>query len=173
MPHSKKVLILKISRITIRFIIIVTFFSFLSQLACRNSVEYRAVELCEELAPLKVVELAIKYAGRISRMALANRLESIAEQKDKDKEAEETNVNGNLGNGHGNGDYMGTNDAFNEAMEEEDEDITFTPESTPRNDVEIRPLFISPVVGARRSNPFLKSTTGSAKGICLNIYTYV
>lgn len=117
-----------------------------------------------------MVELAIKYAGRINRMALANRLESIAEQKDKDREAEEANASGNLENGHENGSYMGTNDALNEVYEEED-DITFTPESTPKNDVEIRPLFISPVVGPRRSNPFLKSTSGTAKGT-LFLYIY-
>ena len=48
--------------------------------------EYRAVELCEQIASEKVIELAIKYARRINRIALSNKLESIADIKEEEKE---------------------------------------------------------------------------------------
>ena len=87
------------------------------------------------------MELAIKYAGRIHRMALANKLESIADSKEPDEIIRD----------------VGTQeDIFNDPIEtlEEDEPLLLTPAiKTP--DVEIRPLTPSQTFG-RRSNPFLK-----------------
>lgn len=54
-------------------------------LACRNNTEYRAVDVCEQIGSQKVIELAIRYAARMRNMALANKLESIAETKESDE----------------------------------------------------------------------------------------
>ncbi|XP_012277279.1 WD repeat and HMG-box DNA-binding protein 1 isoform X2 [Orussus abietinus] len=115
-------------------------------LACRSNVEYRAVELCQEVATQKVIELAVKYAGRINRMALANKLESIFDSKNQSEEDEIEPAENK-------------DDGF--AVCDEIEEVENTPEliltpTTKKHTVEIKPL--TPTV--RRNNPFLK--TGSA-----------
>ena len=53
----------------------------LEQLACKSDHEYRAVEISEMMPDSHTVQLAIKYASRIRRMQLAQKLTEIAKQK--------------------------------------------------------------------------------------------
>lgn len=52
-------------------------------LACQSGLEMRAVELCE-LMPLQVVQLAIKYASKLGRAQLAERISEIASRKSEE-----------------------------------------------------------------------------------------
>ncbi|XP_012148705.2 WD repeat and HMG-box DNA-binding protein 1 [Megachile rotundata] len=124
-------------------------------LACRSNLEYRAVELCEQLASEKVIELAIKYARRINRTALSNKLETIADIKEEEKKNEVENKN---------------NDEDLKSDEEEplDNDLN---ESTvlltiKKPDIEIKPLSMNETLSMKRSNPFLKSgNSPTVKGL--------
>ncbi|XP_038044137.1 WD repeat and HMG-box DNA-binding protein 1-like [Patiria miniata] len=49
-------------------------------LACRTDREYRASEICQLMTSQHAVTLAIKYASRSRRMALAERLNQLAQQ---------------------------------------------------------------------------------------------
>lgn len=53
---------------------------FSSQLSCKLEREFRCVELAELMTP-SVVSLAIRYASRSRRMALAERLSQLALEK--------------------------------------------------------------------------------------------
>lgn len=99
--------------------------------------------------------MAIKYAGRLNKIALANKLESIADTKEPDEIIRE----------------VGTQeDIFNDRIEmPEDDELLVTP-SVKTPDVEIKPLTPSQTFG-RRSNPFLKKgNTPVSKGIALKLY---
>ncbi|KAI4502565.1 hypothetical protein M0802_002477 [Mischocyttarus mexicanus] len=142
---------------------------FLIALACRNNVEYRAVELCEQIASQKVLDLAIKYAGRINRTALMKKLETIANDKEKreeeekkeeeeerkEEEKEEEEVENNLQNGTKNGITIidDTKGLFLNSM------------TTKQPDIEIRPLSMTETLSMRRSNPFLKITSSPSTGL--------
>lgn len=108
------------------------------QLACRSNVEFRAVELCQQIASQKVIELAIKYAARNNRMALANKLESIGEDKGQ-QELEQQLEN--------------DKDCFENQNNEIEEELDFAP-IVKKTEIEIRPISLSQ--GQRRNNPFLK-----------------
>lgn len=112
-------------------------------MACRSNVEYRAVELCEQLASQKVLDLAIKYAARINRTALMKKLESIADIKEQG-EQEESNVQNDMNN-------------HDETIVEDTEEIILTPVITKKPDIEIKPLSMNQTLSMRRSNPFLKN----------------
>lgn len=125
-------------------------------MACRSNVEYRAVELCEQLASQKVLDLAIKYAARINRTALMKKLESIADIKEQG-EQEESNVQNDMNN-------------HDETIVEDTEEIILTPVITKKPDIEIKPLSMNQTLSMRRSNPFLKnarsqSTAGKKKDV--------
>lgn len=60
----------------------------LLQLSCRLEREFRCVELAE-LMTQNVVTLAIRYASRSRRMALAQRLSEIAMEKTVQSQEEE------------------------------------------------------------------------------------
>ncbi|XP_033334142.2 WD repeat and HMG-box DNA-binding protein 1 isoform X2 [Megalopta genalis] len=118
-------------------------------LACRSNLEYRAVELCEQIASEKVIELAIKYARRMNRMALSNKLESIADVKEDEKEMMQAEVTKD-------NDIEETK-SDDEVKNDEIEESTISLTSQKKPDVEIKPLSISESLSMRRSNPFLKS----------------
>ncbi|XP_047354511.1 WD repeat and HMG-box DNA-binding protein 1 isoform X1 [Vespa velutina] len=117
---------------------------FLIALACRNNVEYRAVELCEQIASQKVLDLAIKYAARINRTALMKKLESIADIKEQQDEQKESNAQNDMNN-------------HDEIIVEDAEEILLTPVITKKPDIEIKPLSMNDALSTRRSNPFLKN----------------
>ncbi|XP_054000831.1 WD repeat and HMG-box DNA-binding protein 1 [Hylaeus anthracinus] len=125
-------------------------------LACRNNLDYRAIELCEQIASEKVIELAIKYARRINRVALSNKLESIADMREEEKEKEKENQDTNT-------DGIKSDDEFlNNDIEEPT--ISLTIQKKP--DVEIKPLSMADALSMKRSNPFLKSGNSPAtKGL--------
>lgn len=97
--------------------------------------------------------MAIKYARRINKRALASKLESIAEMKEKKKEDK------NIENCQ---DSFTINDDSNNIHEEEVDDVLSV--TAKQLDVEIKPLAIT----VKRVNPFLKSESSSpsARGKC-------
>lgn len=116
-------------------------------LACRSNLEYRAVELCEQIASEKVIELAIKYARRINRIALSNKLESIADTKEEEKEKNIENRDKNDEN---------TNKSDDESLIDNDvEELSLNIIKKP--DIEIKPLSMTEALSIKRNNPFLKS----------------
>ncbi|XP_043253112.1 WD repeat and HMG-box DNA-binding protein 1 [Colletes gigas] len=125
-------------------------------LACRSNLEYRAVELCEQIASETVIELAIKYARRINQVALSNKLESIIDakenEKEKEKEDEDTNV-----------DDIKSDDEF---LSNDIEEPTLSLNIQKKPDVEIKPLSMTEALSMKRNNPFLKSGNSPAsKGL--------
>ena len=64
------------------------FFSLIFQLSCKLEREFRCVELAE-LMTQNVVTLAIRYASRSRRLALAQRLSEIALEKANQMQEEE------------------------------------------------------------------------------------
>lgn len=54
-------------------------FLYLFQLACRSEIEPRAIELMELLKDDRLLPLAAKYASRLGRMHLADKLSNLAE----------------------------------------------------------------------------------------------
>lgn len=119
--------------------------------------EYRAVELCEQIASEKVIELAIKYARRINRIALSNKLESIADTKEEEKEKEMENKDN---------DDENINKSDDEELDNDIKESTLSLFITKKPDIEIKPLSMSEALSQKRSNPFLKSANSPAtKGI--------
>lgn len=119
------------------------------QLACRGNAEYRAVDLCEEFASRKVLELAMKYAGRLGQMALVTKLQSVARAKgETEAEAEEEARATERSNG------AAANHFEEDIQEVEDDDyiLPTTPEPV-KPVVEIKPISLS----GKRLNPFRKS----------------
>lgn len=124
-------------------------------LACRSNLEYRAVELCEQIASEKVIELAIKYAQRINRVALSKKLESIADTKEKEKEKGEENKDTNT-------DIKSDDEFLNNDIEEP----TLSLIIQKKPDLEIKPLSMADALSMKRNNPFLKSGNSPAiKGL--------
>ena len=54
------------------------------QLACRSEIEQRALELMELLKDERLLPLAAKYASRLGRVHLADKLTNLAESWDRD-----------------------------------------------------------------------------------------
>lgn len=50
------------------------------QLACQSGLEMRAVGLCQLMSP-EVVQLAIKYASKLGRIQLADRIAESVNQR--------------------------------------------------------------------------------------------
>ncbi|XP_014482710.1 PREDICTED: WD repeat and HMG-box DNA-binding protein 1 [Dinoponera quadriceps] len=116
--------------------------------ACRNNLEYRAVDICEQIASVEAIDMAIKYARRINKRALASKLESIADTKEEKKEKENT---------ENHRDNFTNNDDSNNTHDEEIDDVPLPAIKKP--EVEIKPLAMSQTL--RRINPFLKSENSS------------
>ncbi|KZC07659.1 PREDICTED: WD repeat and HMG-box DNA-binding protein 1 [Dufourea novaeangliae] len=127
-------------------------------LACRSNLEYRAVELCEQIASEKVIELAVKYARRINRTALSNKLESIADKRDEENKKEQETENKDNDIDEGKSD--------DEVQNNEIEEPTISLSVQKKPEVEIKPLSMSEALSLKRSNPFLKSGNSLAtKGL--------
>lgn len=104
--------------------------------------EFRAVELCQQIASPKVIDLAIKYAARNGKMALANKLESIGDNKIQEQAKQELEKAEN--------DKM-----TNEIVVEEEEEEPILPVLMKKPEIEIRPLTYSQ--GMMKRNPFKKT----------------
>ena len=112
--------------------------------------------MCEEIASAKVIELAIKYARRINRVALSNKLESIADTNEEGKGNEKENKDSDK------------NDikSDDEILDNDVEEPTISLNIQKKVDVEIKPLSMTEALSIKRINPFLKSgNSPTAKGI--------
>lgn len=58
----------------------------LLQLACRSGFEYRAVEICDLMPSHHVVQLAMKYASKLGKMNLADKVAEVATRKVDERE---------------------------------------------------------------------------------------
>jgi len=107
------------------------------------------VDICEQIASTKTIDLAIRYATRINKMALANKLEMIADAKSvfKNSEKEENTIN-HLENTASNDDV--------DINTQEEENISLPVIKNP--EMEIKPLAMSQI---KRVNPFLKAENSS------------
>lgn len=127
-------------------------------LACRSNLEYRAIELCEQLATDRVIELAIKYTRKINRVALANKIESIVDARQEDKENERETNNEN--------DAAERIEDNSELLDNDTQQSTISLFSTKKPEMEIKPLSVTEALSARRSNPFSKGGNSPAtKGL--------
>ncbi|XP_071562752.1 WD repeat and HMG-box DNA-binding protein 1 [Temnothorax nylanderi] len=124
-------------------------------LACRSNLEYRAVDICEQIASTKVIDLAIRYALRVNKVALANKLETIADAKSNSEDLKEEDVGNHQDDFTTNG---------NSSINDQEEDDVSLP-SIKKPEIEIKPLAMSQTL--KRVNPFLKagSPSLSPKGL--------
>ncbi|XP_057323397.1 WD repeat and HMG-box DNA-binding protein 1 [Microplitis mediator] len=122
---------------------------------CTANAEFRVVDLCQNIADLDIIELAIKFASKTGKMALANKLQGIAEEKNRKKMAaeagkivdEEEDI------------FAGMDDIGGKDTQD---DIILTPIAKPTQEIEIRPLTLS----LKKRNPFLKKTNSpGVKGL--------
>jgi hypothetical protein len=58
----------------------------LLQLACRSGLEYRAVELCNLMPSHHIVQLAMKYASKLGKMNLSDKVSEMAARKLEESE---------------------------------------------------------------------------------------
>ncbi|KAG8040639.1 hypothetical protein G9C98_002635 [Cotesia typhae] len=122
---------------------------------CEANTEFRVVDLCQNTAELSVIELAVKYATRSGKMALAKKLQAIAEEKNRKQMAGR------------NGDVVEEEEDIFTGMDETgakdtQEDIILTPIARPTQDIVIRPSPFS----LKKKNPFLKKTNSpGVKGL--------
>ncbi|XP_077278003.1 WD repeat and HMG-box DNA-binding protein 1-like [Temnothorax americanus] len=123
--------------------------------ACRSNLEYRAVDICEQIASTKVIDLAIRYALRVNKVALANKLETIVDAKSNSKDSKEEDVGNHQDDFTTNG---------NSSINDQEEDDVSLP-SIKKQEIEIKPLAMSQTL--KRVNPFLKagSPSLSPKGL--------
>ncbi|XP_063971990.1 WD repeat and HMG-box DNA-binding protein 1 [Diachasmimorpha longicaudata] len=118
---------------------------------CNNKLEHCVVDLCQNVAKQSLIELAIKYARKTDRIALAKKLQTIAEARMGEREAEVERRE----------EDIVSQDMF-EGMEEEkgeeniEEELLLTPTGNRKPEtIEIKPLSLS----FKRGNPFLKKQT--------------
>lgn len=120
------------------------------QEACRDNVEYRVIEICQQIASQKVIELAVRYCGMNNKHALATKLENIAYSKETDEASQQIDTQ---------------EDIFNDRVDiVQDDELVLVPTTNNKPDVVIKPLTPSQTFG-RRSNPFAKrENTPKSKG---------
>lgn len=106
------------------------------------------MDICEQIASTKVIDLAVRYALRVNKMALANKLETIADAKSDSKDSKEEDMENHQDDFTSNG--------FSVNSQEED-DVSLPPIKKP--EIEIRPLAMSQTL--KRVNPFLKAGSPS------------
>ncbi|XP_025602291.2 WD repeat and HMG-box DNA-binding protein 1 [Athalia rosae] len=129
-------------------------------IACRANVEYRAVDLCEDFGTPQVLELAMKYAARLGRLSLVNKLQSMwktSEQSEAGKDQVESKTSQERANRLKlftvqplDEECHGTNDVNKECISTA---ITHT-----KPEMEIKPMTFS----LRRQNPFKKKAQAPA-----------
>ncbi|XP_068626537.1 WD repeat and HMG-box DNA-binding protein 1 isoform X2 [Battus philenor] len=127
-------------------------------LACRSEIEQRALELMELLKDVRLLPLAAKYASRLGRMHLADKLGDLAEQWEK--EADKLNV--------------AQNSHFQELETQETYDVTTTqqedlnasliiPQKTKKKIENVTPIKPAPIKASPGTgrNPFKKQQDGT------------
>ncbi|XP_050666670.1 WD repeat and HMG-box DNA-binding protein 1 [Leptidea sinapis] len=122
-------------------------------LACRSEIEARALELMELLKDERLLPLAAKYASRLGRMHLADKLTDMAETWER--EADKLNVAQNI-----HFQELESQETYDVSSTDQDTNASFIP---PQKDVKkkiengtpIKPVPIKPSPRAAR-NPFKK-----------------
>ena len=61
----------------------ILFIYFLLQLACRSGLDSRAISLCETMPSVEVVKLAAKYAAKLGKHHLAEKVTEVANKMSK------------------------------------------------------------------------------------------
>ncbi|KYN15387.1 WD repeat and HMG-box DNA-binding protein 1 [Trachymyrmex cornetzi] len=122
-------------------------------LACKSNLEYRAVDICEQIASTKVIDLAVRYALRLNKMALANKLETIVDAKSDSKDTKEKEMENHQDDFTSNGNFNDSQDINSQ----EDNDVSLP--SIKKPEIEIKPLAMSQTL--KRVNPFLKAGSPS------------
>lgn len=107
------------------------------------------MDICEQIASAKVIDLAVRYALRVSKMALANKLETIADAKSDSKDSKEEDTENHQ-------DAFASNGSCSINSQEED-DVCLPPIKKP--EIQIKPLAMSQTL--KRVNPFLKAGSPS------------
>lgn len=107
------------------------------------------MDICEQIAPTKVIDLAVRYALRINKMALANKLETIADGKSDFKDSKDEDMKTQEDDFTING---------NSCVNDKEEDDVSLP-SIKKPEIEIKPLAMSQTL--KRVNPFLKAGSPS------------
>lgn len=110
------------------------------------------MDICEQIASAKVIDLAVRYALRVHKMALANKLETIADAKSNSKEESDSKEE-DMKN---HKDDFTSNDNYSVNNQEED-DVSLLP--IKKSEIEIKPLAMSQTL--KRVNPFLKAGSPS------------
>lgn len=108
------------------------------------------MDICEQIASTKVIDLAIRYTLRVSKTALAKKLETIADTKFDSKDSKEEEETGNYQDNFTSNDDSSINN-------QEDNDVLLP--SIKKPEVEIKPLAMSQTL--KRVNPFLKAGNSS------------
>ncbi|XP_058806114.1 WD repeat and HMG-box DNA-binding protein 1 [Phymastichus coffea] len=118
--------------------------------AILQDVEYRVLEICQQIAPQKVLELAVRYCGYHNRHILATKLEKIACSKESQETSQHVDTQ---------------EDIFNNIETVEDDELLLVPTNNKVPDIIIKPLMPSQPFG-RRSNPWTKKgNTSTSKGL--------
>lgn len=111
------------------------------------------MDICEQIASTKVIDLAIRYALRLNKMALANKLETIADAKSDSKNTKEEEMKNHEDDFTSNGNFNGSQDINSQ----ENNDVSLL--SIKKPEIEIKPLAMSQTL--KRVNPFLKAGSPS------------
>ena len=111
------------------------------------------MDICEQIASTKVIDLAIRYALRSNKMVLANKLETIADAKSDSKDTKEKEMENFQDDFTSNGNFNGSQDINSQ----EDNDVSLP--SIKKPEIEIKPLAMSQTL--KRVNPFLKAGSPS------------
>ncbi|XP_068235136.1 WD repeat and HMG-box DNA-binding protein 1 [Palaemon carinicauda] len=148
-------------------------------LACRTERESRAVEICQLMPSYHTVQLAIKYAGKLHRLQLAERLGEVASAKmeeEIEKESRERNRiadDFHLYGGGGGGGMRRYQQQVSDEEEEEEETKTPQEEGSEEQETCDNPLLAAAVrkevstpkasllISPSTKNPFKKNTPGS------------
>lgn len=107
------------------------------------------MDICEQIASTKVIDLAVRYALRVNKMTLANKLETIADTKSDSKNSKEEDMENYQDNFTTNGNSI--------VNDQEEDDVSLPPIRKP--EIEIKPLTMSQTL--KRVNPFLKAGSPS------------
>lgn len=108
------------------------------------------MDICEQIASSRAIDLAIRYALRANKMALANKLEKIVDAKSDFKDSREEVTENHQ-------DAFTNNGESSINSQEEEEEMPLP--SLKKPEVEIKPLAMSQTL--KRTNPFLKAGSSS------------
>ncbi|XP_064097260.1 WD repeat and HMG-box DNA-binding protein 1-like [Macrobrachium nipponense] len=149
-------------------------------LACRTERESRAVEVCQLMPSYHTVQLAIKYAGKLHRLQLAERLGEVASAKMEEEIERDTRERSRMADDfHLYGGGIGGGMKRYQNQESDDEEVEEVQENTPEDENEEQGTHDNPLLAAAvrkegstpkssmlvspsTKNPFKKNATPSS-----------